>query len=570
MQPRLLTTALLLVVCVATDLVALQPVWAPAQLVRGQYQRAYFELLGGVTGLAIDEAQDGYMAPEVELDRRGRLSVPPGRTIAVPIEDGAEYIIWNEGRSSAPYVVIGVETPLAAAPGPDTRDSRPFRFGGARVLELRDGELTWTDWDASRPWGDDRTWLRSLTDACNDGRRSPSLSIRQEGAALVARLGRCSLRSALPTAPEHGENAFAVVAGPNWAAVERPREGWRTAGHVVWWFVAAVIAATGLLYVGFGMLVTAILSAWVGLLSLFGPVPAVLGFFVAVAAAVAGSLWAATGLVLRTRPMTRIAALAALCAGLIGYPVVVVFRAADLSVNRQELRFERARNACGLIGYSTVRGDTLRRGTVGAWAYLDGECTVCSGATARYAKEAQTLDWVRDTTCAPSFTLQPGGALVFLGGGNDDFFWRKSVARQAFRFIGLLHYAYQRPDEPTWQRFVTATSEGSLEMIGEQTAAIRQLATCTRARGQRLLFVHDFLIWDLEEGRSAPRRAMLEQRRAAVDAAGGRFVDALEALGPKAGVSWFNDFIHPSAIGHLRIGELICRTLATQTGDGAG
>jgi hypothetical protein len=251
-------------------------------------------------------------------------------------------------------------------------------------------------------------------------------------------------------------------------------------------------------------------------------------------------------------------------------PIAFAVRLNNSAAHGAELRVERAQNVCELIGYSTVAGDTLRDGTVGVWAYLDGPCAACSGATARYAKEGQTIDWVRDTACAPSFAPQPGGAVVFLGGGNDDFFWRESAARQAFHFLGLLYYAYQRPDEQTWQDFLRETAEGSSLMIEAQTAAVRELAQCVRARRQRLLFAHDFLVWDLEAGRSPPRRAMLEQRRGAVETSGGVFVDLLEALGPRAGVSWFNDFIHPSAVGHLRIGEFLCDVIAVRSSGAPG
>ena len=54
---------------------------------------------------------------------------------------------------------------------------------------------------------------------------------------------------------------------------------------------------------------------------------------------------------------------------------------------------------------------------------------------------------------------------------------------------------------------------------------------------------------------------MLGARRAAVEAAGGTFLDLWEIFGPEAGVSWFNDYVHPSLLGHERIAELACREL---------
>jgi len=54
---------------------------------------------------------------------------------------------------------------------------------------------------------------------------------------------------------------------------------------------------------------------------------------------------------------------------------------------------------------------------------------------------------------------------------------------------------------------------------------------------------------------------MLAARRAAVEAAGGTFVDLFEVLGPDAGVSWFNDYVHPFLLGHERIAEVVCRQM---------
>lgn len=561
MRDRFVSNALVVAIGVAIVLAALRSVWLPFELARGQYQRAYFEFFDGTPGLALDDAGGaGYMAPDVDLDGNGRLSVPPGRTIAIPLEDGVEYLVTNEGRPLSPYVAIGFEVPMAAGMAAPA-EVPPQAFRHPLVLEMRDGALTWQPWNAARTWAEDRTWLEALAAACRDQAGFSGLSFHREGALLSARLGRCSVRSALPEVPEGGRIAMAVLSGPNWAAVEIPRGGWTTTRSTAWWFVAMAIGVVVLLRVGVGALMTLILSLWVGVLAVFGIVPALLALGLSGATGVVGTLWAATGRALRAWPVARAATFAALCVALFVLPIAFVFHLNSSAAQGAEFRIERARNVCELIGYSTVAGDTLRTGTVGAWAYLDGPCDACSGATARYAKEGQTIDWVRDTACAPTFAPQPGGVVVFLGGGNDDFFWPKSAARQTFRFLGLLYYAYQRPDEQTWQRFLSASSADSLRAIEPQTAAIRELAQCALACGQHLLFAHDFLIWDLDQGRSSPRRAMLERRRGVVERSGGQFVDLLEALGPRVGVSWFNDFIHPSAVGHVRIGELICKAI---------
>jgi hypothetical protein len=91
-----------------------------------------------------------------------------------------------------------------------------------------------------------------------------------------------------------------------------------------------------------------------------------------------------------------------------------------------------------------------------------------------------------------------------------------------------------------------------------QSEAVRETAQCARARGGRFWFVHDFLAWDLDAGRLDQRKQMLEARRASVEQAGGTFFDLYEEFKSSAGVSWFNDFIHPSAIGHRRIADWLC------------
>jgi len=85
-------------------------------------------------------------------------------------------------------------------------------------------------------------------------------------------------------------------------------------------------------------------------------------------------------------------------------------------------------------------------------------------------------------------------------------------------------------------------------------------------QGARFAYFNGFLAWDLGSPRSPARRALLEQRREVVASAGNLFVDEFAELGPEAGVSWFNDWSHTSAVGQRRIGALMCAKL-TRTGD---
>jgi len=112
-----------------------------------------------------------------------------------------------------------------------------------------------------------------------------------------------------------------------------------------------------------------------------------------------------------------------------------------------------------------------------------------------------------------------------------------------------------------WGENVIAAAAASRGRLDVHTSAIAGLGRCIQSREARFLFLHDFLATDLHGGRDADRAAMLAARRVAVEAAGGTFVHLFEVLGPDAGVSRFNDYVHPSLLGHERIAELACRDL---------
>jgi hypothetical protein len=218
-------------------------------------------------------------------------------------------------------------------------------------------------------------------------------------------------------------------------------------------------------------------------------------------------------------------------------------------------------DGCTLVGYSTVRGDALRQDTPGVVDMLGQSCDICQGRTSRYSKEAQTLEWVQETICSPSFPTPPGGRVVFLGGANDDLFYRPPGALVA-RLLGMLRYATDVKPAQAWQEAVRMSNRQALETIDRQIANIRNAIECSKSRGSELFFFHDFLIWDLDAGRPPDRQATFEHRRDAVQYAGGSFVDLLQEFAATAGVSWFNDFVHPSAFGQRQIAENICKSIA--------
>lgn len=85
--------------------------------------------------------------------------------------------------------------------------------------------------------------------------------------------------------------------------------------------------------------------------------------------------------------------------------------------------------------------------------------------------------------------------------------------------------------------------------------------TCAQKLGARFNYFHDFVAWDLADPRSPARKEMLEARAAAMRQENASFFDLLDAVRDEVGIWWFNDYIHPSEIGHRRIGEIMIRVL---------
>jgi hypothetical protein len=223
-------------------------------------------------------------------------------------------------------------------------------------------------------------------------------------------------------------------------------------------------------------------------------------------------------------------------------------------------RDQRRPDTCAVVGYSAAGGASLRGadqqlGPVGLRWFLDRRCGPCREKTASLTAGGETLAWARDAYCASPPSLGANGQLVFFGGANDDFL-------SGLLTVARLFIVSEQGPEP-WRDSQEPAAAASLARIDEQTAAIDGLIQCARARRAHFLFLHDFLVTDLVAGREPDRAAMLAQRRAAVEAAGGAFIDLLDAFAAEAGIAWFNDYVHPSVIAHERIAELACRLTTT-------
>src|SRR5262245_6482513 len=173
---------------------------------------------------------------------------------------------------------------------------------------------------------------------------------------------------------------------------------------------------------------------------------------------------------------------------------------------------------------------------------LDEDCPRCRGKTAALFASGETLPWLRDAYCASATSFGEDGQVTFLGGANDDFMSALSSPRGAL----AMARAFIQPGLEPWRHGYEAAAAASLTRIDDQVAALEGLMRCIASRRARFLFLHDFMASDMIAGRQPDRTAMLTRRRAAVESAGGTFVDLLEQFTAEAGISWFNDPVHPS------------------------
>jgi hypothetical protein len=533
------------------DLLLLRPLLIDTALAPRQTLRAYYEPSEDGTALMLDEQSNGYMT-DIRLDEHGDLEIPSGRTIAIPLRYGSEVTVRTLAADLAPYVVLGSKVPAANSVG-------AARLGDAVALVARGGVLKPRPWDASRSWVEDKEWLRRLHALCGVGSKA-GVSIRSGPQAMSVRAGSCAgkIRVAADSPPT---SLLVVVTGMHAAVVSSAGPSWRETRQVRWWLIAMALVRLSLLAFAVGAGPTALVSGalfMAGRLSLPEAIlswGATLPIAMAAAAArlIAGLFprrvslaWASGAVVLALEVGAIAAAVALLDVGTFGKEHVT--REGD--------------DACAVVGYSTVRGDSLRQGTAGLVEQLGDQCPRCRGRTSRFSREAQTLRWIRETVCSPSFPTPPGGEVIFVGGGNDDLFYRPARLTQRLGdFVSVLRFSLQPAGAVEYKAIFEHASQRVLATLDEQTADVESIARCASRGGTRFRFVHDFLIWDLDGGRSPARQEMLERRRSAVLAAGGDFVDLLAEFGHSAGVSWLNDFIHPSAVGQRMIADLLCMRL---------
>lgn len=541
------TSALVLAFCCAADLFVVHTAWTGRQIVEGQFRRGYFERFGDEISLAVDDAIRPVF-PSCVLTADDTLAVPPGMSTVVPLEAGEAYDIATES-DLAPYVVLAVEAPVEPV-FPNSLRPGEARLTGGRTLSLREGRLEWVAWNPARPWREDAASLAALRAAC--GAREP-LTVNATASELRLHLGRCSMTEQLPsfasTLPQ-----LAALAGPDWITLKR-RPGWEGERWFVWPVVAIVIAKVILSWWGVGLVSTAALSGLLAGAAFFMPVPAMLTWPLTLIIGVIAAIGRAGFFVLRFLPSRWRAPAALAFIALVGGAIVMRPRAARQfpPIVRTD-ESQGPPDTCAVVGYSSAGGASLRGGYGGVSAFLNEDCPTCRHHTGNLTAGGQTLEWARDAYCASESTFGAGGHVIFFGGANDDFFWGLTSMARLF-IVG------EQGIEP-WRRTQAPAAAASLARIDSQTSALEGLMRCAQARHADFLFLHDFLVTDIVSSRDADRAAMLAQRRAAVEGVGGRFVDLLDVFKTEAGIAWFNDYVHPSAIAHQRIAELACRLVS--------
>jgi hypothetical protein len=547
---RLVAKGLVFALCCAADAFVLRTTWTGRQVAEGQFRRGYFERFGNEVGLSIDADIRYPMVPWFLLTGDA-LAVPPGMTAVAPLVPGAEYDLTCDS-ALAPYVVIGAEAPVAPVASHLSLRPGEARLAGGRTLSLRDGRLAIVAWDPTRPWREDAARLSALRDGCGARHATAALAVKATDRRLEVHLGSCSLTESLASSAGAAP-LLAALAGPDWLTVTR-QPGWIGERWVVWQVLAVVVVRVATTWWSAGPASAAAVSALLGWAAFRMPVAAVLTYPLAliigvVAAILRMTIIAFRRLPRRSRPLAALAVVAAGCA--------ITFKARQPDSPAPIIPAHAAdgrRDACAVVGYSAAGGASLRGSTLrhnGLNALLNEDCAPCRDTTAELTGGGETLGWLQNAYCTSVPSFGAGGQVIFLGGANDDFEWGMlSVPR--------LFIVAEQGIEP-WRRNQAPAAAASLARIDAQASALDGLLQCIHSRGARFVFLHDFLVSDMVAGREPDRAAMLARRRAVVEKGGGTFVDLLDVFGDEAGISWFNDYVHPSLVAHERFADLACR-----------
>lgn len=553
-------------------------------------QRGSFQWLDGDVVLAMDPNMRREMAPDVAIYRGGVLAVPIGRSIVLPLSPGIVYEVRNATGALPPYVILGQPQPLAAdrhfdhfedigkrrrsyPDGPISMVAHPL------VLSSQDGgDVATVPWQ-DRPWSDDSARLADLARHCEGPSGTGALSAQRTGDQINIRFGRCSSKLSVPSAERP---VMAVLAGPDWATVTKSGESWRVVS--LGWtgdsmqMVVALVVLVLVICAGLSPIGAAATAFVLAPLSFYRPFEAFVIFLAIVPISAAAIAVRMTRHGFSHRHRARIGAI------VVALSVVVAaylrMREADLGdalayCDQYTDTVSDEPPACMVVGYSTANDSGVGFGVRGTFGLLDTECPACSARTTRIACEGRAFDTIKDILCSDSIPLvAPGGQVLFLGGGNDDWMWpwhSSSFLHRAREGLGSLALLFEMVHlvSPTEFRAPSMRSEPTdlqAELESPQMAVYAEAAACAGRREMRLWILHDFFKSDLAYGRGTSRQALLEMRRQAVTGHGADFVDLLDEFQNEAGVAWFSDIIHLSAVGHRRIANRVCEKVSGDRG----
>ncbi|HYD47907.1 MAG TPA: hypothetical protein VEB21_06140, partial [Terriglobales bacterium] len=520
---RRVTTTVVLLFALLADVILTWPLLRETSLAPHQTRRAYYEPGAKGTGVVIrlDEQRGGYMT-DVGIAADGALEVPGGRTIGIPLERNTVVTVRSLAADLAPYIVVGLEVAPAA-------DARAGELASPLAMAPAASGVEMQPWNATAAWAEDKRRLQALRQHCSQSDRLEAV-LEHSGGIVRIRLGSCSVEAALGP----GQPMLLLVTGQD-SAVAHTSAGWRTDTAVRWPLLATVLVRLLLLAAAIGAapaaLVEGILLALAGSFSLHA---ALLVWVVSTPLALAGAAARLASLRWPQRPL-----FAAMC-GLVALAmqvaaVLLAVSFLDIGTFGHERIEHRGDGACSLVGYSTVRGDSLRHGSPGVLEQLDAHCPGCNGRSSRFSREAQTLGWIRQVLCDPAFPPAAGAEIVFIGGGNDDLFYRPGgLLPRLLELAAMIRFAAQPFGPLEWRAGFDLAHQRAPGAMAAQARDIEAIAACARARGHRFRFLHDFLVWDLDGGRPAVRQQTMAHRRRAAEAAGADFVDLYEAFGASA------------------------------------
>ncbi len=527
----------------------LYPVFVSETLVAGQ---AAFEPSPNGVVIRYGDRTDDRMFPLMVRARGDTVVVGQGNTIVVPLDPIGNLSIRSADDSRAPWVLLGVEQPdPSAASAEDVRAGH--RLAAPQMVIAVDGRLQAVPWDPAS-WTQDVHRLTQLAHTCST---TAPLDIRRQGDRVHLTLGDCE--GDVEAAPNADPSTWRIaVAGETRGAfVRREGDAWDRHRELIAPFLLVFLLLYGAQAAAFGLVAAALLGVPCLIAGLWAPVAAAFVWIaLGVIAAVALSVYGLRIGIRRAPVLTFVGVGLALAATWLGLFSILRDR------SRPQPSPLGGTSACLLTGYSTAGDTTLPDRTFGVRAQLDAECPRCRQHTGRWAEAGQAFGWFALHLCSPDLPAETR-IVTHLGGSNDDFFVAHGpIETLVFVFLFCVRNAMAPPDP---LRMVDTLALAASRQLARSESLVQDIDTvmdCVHAHHVRFFYFHDFLAMDLDGRHSADRRALLDARRHAVEAHGETFVDLQRAVADRAGVHWFNDFIHLSGVGHQQVAALMCATIS--------